>query len=240
MLVEVCANSLESALIAERAGADRIELCAELAVGGITPSYGLLKSVLHNISIPVHVLIRPRGGDFTYSGDELDIMLEDIACSLDLGAAGIVSGILHEDFSLDVQRTAILVKAAKDVKFTFHRAFDWTKDPFNTLKELEALRVHTILTSGQQPKAVDGIILLKELQNSASSVQIMPGSGVNSANASVFKEAGFGALHLSGTRMIKKLDAQPKVKMNSADFLSDDHIAITQHDSIVEVLNKVK
>lgn len=240
MLVEVCANSLESAMIAERAGADRIELCAELAVGGITPSYGLLKSVLAKVSIPVHVLIRPRSGDFTYSRDELDIMVEDIACCLDLGAAGIVSGILHEDFSLDVQRTAILVKATKDLKFTFHRAFDWTKNPFHVLKELETIGVHTILTSGQKPKAVEGVILLKELQKNASSVQIMPGSGINSANASVFKDAGFSALHLSGTRMIKKLDVRPNIKMNSSDLLSDDHIVITQHDAIASVLNKVK
>lgn len=240
MLVEVCANSLESALVAERAGAHRIELCAELAVGGITPSYGLLKSVLDKVSLPVHVLIRPRSGDFTYSDAELDSMLEDIACCLDLGAAGIVSGILYKDFSLDVKRTGRLINATKNLKFTFHRAFDWIRDPLNALTELENLGVDTILTSGQQSSAEEGISLLKELKKKASSLEIMPGSGINSANALLFKEAGFGAIHLSGTRMIKQLDVQPRVEMNSYRLLSDDHVPITQYDTINGVVNKVK
>ncbi len=240
MLVEVCANSLESALVAERAGAHRIELCAELAVGGITPSYGLLKSVLDRVSLPVHVLIRPRSGDFTYSDAELDIMLEDIACCLDLGAAGIVSGILHKDFSLDVKRTGRLINATKNLKFTFHRAFDWIKDPLNALADLNNLGVDIILTSGQQSRAEEGISLLKELQKSTSKLQIMPGSGINSANALLFKESGFSAIHLSGTRLIKQLDVQPRVKMNSYRLLSDDHVPITQYDAITGVVNKVK
>src|SRR6056297_3221779 len=109
MIVEVCANSLQSALIAQEAGADRIELCSELAVGGITPSYGLLKAVREKISIPVNVLIRPRSGDFTFSDDEFEIMKTNIALCIELGFNGVVSGALHPDFSLDVERTKELV-----------------------------------------------------------------------------------------------------------------------------------
>ena len=240
MLVEVCANSLESALVAEQAGADRIELCCELAVGGITPSYGLLKAVMQQVSIPVHVLIRPRSGDFSYSESEFEIMLADIQSCIELGAKGIVAGVLHKDFKLDVERTKLLRKASGDLKFTFHRAFDWVKDPMETMKILEDIGVDVILSSGQQPKAIDGIILLKALHEKASSVQIMPGGGVNKMNANVFKEGGFRAVHLSGTAMVEKLPEPPKVSMNSPNFLSDDHYPVTQLDAIVGVVDKVK
>ena len=129
MLVEVCANSLESALNAQKGGADRIELCSELGVGGITPSYGLLKMVKERLSVPVHVLIRPRAGDFSYSEMEFELMRRNIALCVDLGFEGIVSGILHRDFSLDEERTGALIEASGSLSFTFHRAFDWVNDP---------------------------------------------------------------------------------------------------------------
>jgi copper homeostasis protein len=240
MLVEVCANSLESALVAERAGADRIELCSELAVGGITPSYGLLKAVMEQLSIPVHVLIRPRSGDFSYSNEEFEIMLTDIKCCIDLGVKGIVAGVLHKDFELDEERTRILRAASGDLKFTFHRAFDWVKDPVGTMKLLESMGVDSILSSGQQEKAIDGIDVMKELHRNTSSIQIMPGSGVNINNVDIFREAGFNAVHLSGTTMIKKLQRPPKVSMNSSSFLSDDHYPVTQLNVILDVVAKVK
>ena len=189
MLVEVCANSLRSAINAEKAGADRIELCAELGVGGITPSYGLLKSVKERISIPVHVLIRPRSGDFTYSDSEFDIMKKDVALCVDLGFDGIVSGVLHKDFSLDEKRIeSINQKPSKELKFTFHRAFDWVEDPYKALEQLEALKVDFILSSGQQKSAAEGIDLLIELLQQESNCSIMPGGGIGIDNVLRFKE----------------------------------------------------
>lgn len=240
MLVEVCANSLESALIAERAGADRIELCSELAVGGITPSYGLLKAVREQISIPVHVLIRPRSGDFTYTDKEFDIMLINIALCVDLGFDGIVSGVLLRDFTLDVERTRKLKAASGDLKFTFHRAFDWVMDPMDTLKQLEDLGVDYILSSGQQKSAPQGIDLLTVLLAKASTIQILPGSGINSHNVGLFEKNGFNAVHLSGTEMIETLPKTPTLSMNSPRFLSDDHKAVTQLGNIKDVVGKVK
>ena len=240
MIVEVCANSLESALVAERAGADRIELCSELAVGGLTPSYGLLKAVKQQISIPVHVLIRPRSGDFTYSDAEFDIMLTDIKLCAELGFEGIVTGVLLEDFTLDVERTRKLKSAAHELQFTFHRAFDWVVNPLEALVQLENMQVDYILSSGQQKSASLGIDFLSELKDKSTSVQIMPGSGVNAGNVKSFKSIGFKVVHLSGTAMIPTLSKKPLISMNSSSFLSDDHVAVSQLENIKAVMAKVK
>ncbi|APQ17817.1 copper homeostasis protein CutC [Maribacter hydrothermalis] len=240
MKVEVCANSLESALVAEHAGADRIELCSELAVGGLTPSYGLLKAVKEQVSIPVHVLIRPRSGDFTYSDDEMNIMLSDIELCLELGFDGIVSGVLLKDFSLDVHRTQKLKAVAGNLKFTFHRAFDWIRNPFEALAQLETMQVDYILSSGQQKSAPLGIEFLSELKRKSKTVQIMPGSGVNAENVTIFKNKGFKAVHLSGSAMVQTLPEIPIISMNSERFLSDDCIALTQLENIKAVVTKVK
>ena len=240
MIVEVCANSLESALVAERAGADRIELCSELAVGGLTPSYGLLKAVKEQVSIPVHVLIRPRSGDFTYSADELNIMLADIRLCVELGFDGIVSGALLNDFSLDIAQTQKLKTTAGKLNFTFHRAFDWITNATEALEQLEAMQVDYILSSGQQKSALLGIDFLSKLKSKSKSIQIMPGSGVNASNVASFKNKGFSAVHLSGTAMIQTLEEKPIISMNSERFLSDNYTAVTQLENIKAVVAKVK
>lgn len=240
MLVEVCANSLKSALNAQEAGADRIELCSELAVGGITPSYGLLKAVREKIHIPVNVLIRPRSGDFTFSDYEFNIMKTNIALCRDLGFNGIVSGALHSNFSLDVERTKELIIASGDLDFTFHRAFDWVKDPRNTLRQLELLGLNTVLTSGQQTSALLGIDLLEDLHKVSTNCVIMPGSGINQDNVHQFKTKGFHAVHLSAARYCKTIDEQPLVPMNSASFLYDDGVAVSNLEVLRAVVETVK
>ena len=167
MILEICANSYQSAVNANIAGAHRIELCSEISVGGTTPSYGLLKKVMADIDIPVHVLIRPRSGNFTYSDKEFDIMKENIRLCKDLNCAGIVSGVLHEDNTIDVKRTSELIELSKPMSFTFHRAFDVVSKPKESLLKLLNLGVDRLLTSGQQEKAEDGIDLLIELQKLA-------------------------------------------------------------------------
>jgi copper homeostasis protein len=240
MIVEVCANSLQSAVNAQKAGADRIELCTELGVGGITPSYGMLQTARELIRIPVHVLIRPRSGDFTYTTEEFDLMAKDIECCASLGFDGIVSGILQPDLQPDLVRTAALLATGQGMHFTFHRAFDWIPQPMDALGRLEAIGVKTILTSGQAASAMEGLELLTDLEKAAGNTAIMPGGGINPENALAFKEKGFKAIHLSAALMIKTLAAQPVPSMNTMAFLSDDHRPESQFTIIREVVSCVK
>ncbi len=205
MILEICANSYQSAINAEKAGAQRIELCSELSVGGITPSLGLLKKVMHNLSIPVQVLIRPRSGDFSYSNAEFDIMKENILQCKELGCAGIVSGVLCADNTIDIERNRELIELSKPLSFTFHRAFDVVPKPKESLLQLINLGVNRLLTSGQKEKAEDGIDLLSELQKMAhNKLIILPGSGINHLNSSLFKNAGFTEIHSSASKIISK------------------------------------
>ncbi|MFT5231735.1 MAG: copper homeostasis protein [Planctomycetota bacterium] len=209
MKIEICANSFASALAAQNAGADRIELCSQLSVGGLTPSYGLITKVKEELTIPIHVLIRPRAGDFKYTKYELDIMIRDIKFCKDLGCAGVVSGVLKKDTSLDASATKQLMQAAGNLEFTFHRAFDLVPNASETLRVLEQLGVTRILSSGQKSKAIDGIETLKILLKISEGIQLMPGSGINTDNALNFKEAGFEMIHFSA---ISKADAPHKPK----------------------------
>lgn len=222
MIIEVCASSLKSALTAQGSGADRIELCTALGVGGLTPSFGLLKSVKELISIPVHVLIRPRMGDFTYSDLEFQTMISDIELVKSMGFDGVVSGVLNSGFSIDINRTKQLIRAASGMKFTFHRAFDWVSDPQAALRTLEVLGVDILLSSGLESKAIEGITLLERLQLQTSSIVIMPGSGVNDSNVAEFEQTGFKAIHLSGVVGEQKLNLSGKIPMTSPSMLLDD------------------
>ena len=204
MKLEICANSFQSAKNAEEAGAHRIELCSELAVGGITPSYGLIKQVVEELSIETYVLIRPRSGNFIYTDVEIEIMKNDIQTCKDLGCSGIVSGVLKEDNSLDVKRTKMLIEISKPLAFTFHRAFDWTPNPIEALEQLIKIGVNRVLTSGQESNAEKGFELLKRLKSMANNrIIILPGSRIKSDNAMLFKEAGFKEIHASASTILK-------------------------------------
>ena len=239
MLVEVCANSLESALNAEKAGADRIELCSELGVGGVTPSFGLISLVKQKLSIPIHVLIRPRSGHFTYSQSEFQVLLKDIEMCKEAQVDGIVSGVLKADASLDIERTKQIVKAAKPLHFTFHRAFDWVANQKHVLKQLENLGVDSVLTSGAQVTAEQGMQQLKELYDLAGNITIMPGGGVNAINIEGFKKVGFRAIHLSGTSFVNKVALNQKIAMNSQKHLVEDEIAVTNEEIIRQIVQRV-
>ncbi len=204
MLLEICANSYQSAKNAQDAGAHRIELCQELSVGGITPSYGLLKQVRDTLSIPVFVLIRPRSGNFVYTEDELDIMKQDIQLCKDLGFQGIVSGVLNADDTIDLKQTKELVELSKPLSFTFHRAFDCVKNPEEALEQLIDLGVDRILTSGLQPSAEKGINTLKKLNEKAKGrITILAVGGINQNNAKRFKEIGLKEIHASASSTIE-------------------------------------
>lgn len=238
MLIEICTSSYQSAINAEIAGAQRIELCSELAVGGITPSHGLLKKVMNEVTIPVHVLIRPRSGDFTYTDDEFEIMKENILYSKALGCAGIVSGVLHTDATIDIPRTQELITLAAPMSFTFHRAFDWVAHPEKAILELERIGVHNVLTSGQETSAEKGLPLLQKLQG-ISTVNILPGGGINPKNAHLFKEAGFDQIHLSASKSTQTI-AVPKISMHSEKFFDETllfHSDITTIKKIRSILD---
>lgn len=201
MIIEICANSFESAQIAQNAGAQRIELCTDLSVGGLTPAYKEIEKVLSELTIPVHVLIRPRSGNFCYSESELATMIQDITYCKQLGCAGVVSGVLTSEGKIDSAATAELIAASEGIEFTFHRAFDECSDWENGFNFLLSAGVTRLLSSGQQAKAINGIQLLKRLKDRAQhKLQIMPGGGVNAQNVMAFKEAGFEMIHFSATQ----------------------------------------
>lgn len=181
--LEVIAFSIESCAIAEKSGAQRIELCDNPAEGGTTPSAGMIRKAREQTNIQLYPIIRPRGGDFLYSEDEFDIMKEDIRIAKEAGCDGVVFGLLNRDGSIDMERTARLVEYSWPLKVTFHRAFDRVKDPVSSLEDVIRCGCSRILTSGLRPSVSDGIELLKELVNKAGDrISIMPGSGVRSSN----------------------------------------------------------
>ena len=239
MLVEVCANSLESAINAQEAGADRIELCSELGVGGITPSVGLIRVVKERLSIPIHVLLRPRSGHFAYSNTEFEVMKADILACKELGVEGVVSGILREDFSVDVERTKALVELSKPMHFTFHRAFDWVAQPMESLRVLEEIGVDTVLTSGQFPSAEQGLHLLEAWQKQTS-MTVMAGGGVAPGNALLFKKIGLHAVHCSGTSFGNSIELKGKISMNSPKHLVEDAFASTNVETVRKIVQAVK
>ena len=199
MTVEVCAYSLESCLNAQQAGASRVELCSGPGEGGTTPSAGLIAAVREHISIDLYVMIRPRGGDFVYDSNELDVMRRDIDIARSMGANGVVIGVLLPDGTVDVDRTRSLVQHAHPMGVTFHRAFDLTPDPLQALEAIIETGAERVLTSGQQPTAPQGARLLTQLVWQAGNrIEIMAGGGVSADNGPLLAATGVHALHLTG------------------------------------------
>lgn len=201
-LLEVCADSFFSCLAASRVGADRVELCGQLVIGGVTPSFSLFQMVKECIPIAVRVLIRPRFGDFLYDGEEIEEMCREIDFFARAGADGVVVGALQRDGALDITAMKELLRSAKGVGVTLHRAFDVSKDPFETLEAAVSLGVDTILTSGQRNSAIEGAELLKALQTAAGGrIRLMAGGGVRSSNlARLHERTGITAFHTSARK----------------------------------------
>ncbi|MCX6204815.1 MAG: copper homeostasis protein CutC [Bacteroidetes bacterium] len=206
-LLEIAVFNIESAFAAANAGADRLELCENPYDGGTTPSYGFLKNVAENISIPVFPIIRPRGGDFLYSQAEFKQICYDIELCKDLGFKGVVSGLLLADGTIDHKRTSALVTLAGSMQFTFHRAFDRAVHPLQALETIIETGAHRILTSGQVPNAFDGKEMIQQLVlQSNDRIIIMPGSGVRSNNIKALQTfTGARELHSSARVSQKSL-----------------------------------
>jgi copper homeostasis protein len=198
MTLEVCIDSLEGAELAKRYGAQRVELCSALSVGGLTPSIGLLVACAEVTE--VHAMLRLREGDFTYSSKEIKIMLDDIDFLANAGASGVVFGCLTESKAIDLKASAELIKEARilGLEATFHRAFDFSDNPKESLNKLIDLGFDRLLTSGQKPRAIEGIDLIRDLVDLADGrIEIMAGSGVNATHALKLANAGVDALHFT-------------------------------------------
>ncbi len=202
--LEICVDSVESALNAQEAGADRVELCNDLIEGGTTPSMGTISSVRNNINIGVHVLIRPRGGDFLYTDAEYDVMRRDIDICGEAGVDGIVIGILEKSGEIDVERTAKLIESASPMSVTFHRAFDLCLDPKKGLEAVINAGADRLLTSGQAEKTEDGCELISQLIGKARErLIIMPGSGISESNIKLIAQrTGAKEFHLTARTAI--------------------------------------
>lgn len=224
VLLEICCYSLDCAVTAQAAGADRIELCSAPAEGGLTPSVGMLTGGRASVSIPVHPIVRPRGGDFCYSASEFAIMLDDIALIRDLGYPGLVTGLLTEDGEVDMPRMQKIMAAAQGMAVTFHRAFDMCTNPFNALDKLAGLGVARVLTSGQQASAEKGISKIAELIAYSGAPIIMAGAGVRLSNLDMFIAQGVKELHSSAGRKVPSVMRyrNPGVSM-SADAGADEY-----------------
>jgi copper homeostasis protein len=183
-VLEICVESVEYAIAAERGGAQRIELCSDLSSGGITPSSGLMQTVRRHVHVPIHVLIRPRAGEFYYSDYELEIMRDDIHAAKQFGVDGIVLGILHRNTRIDIERTKALVDLARPLPVTFHRAFDESENLETSLEEVIRTGASRILTSGGKPRAADALPTLARLVQAAKGrILLMPCGGIDSENA---------------------------------------------------------
>jgi copper homeostasis protein len=211
--VEVCVDSIDSALNAQFGAASRVELCDNLPEGGTTPAYGTIAIAREKLDIDLFILIRPRGGDFLYSDLEFEAMKKDIRIVKDIGADGVVFGILNPDGSIDAERNKILRDLARPMGTTFHRAFDLSADPMQNLEDIIDIGMDRLLTSGQAPSALEGKHLILELIRKAGKrISIMPGGGINEENVKILKEyTGASEYHVTlrneqNSKMIFKRD----------------------------------
>lgn len=205
-ILEVCVDSLESALAARAGGASRLELCSNLVIGGTTPSLSLLKAAKRETGLPVHALLRPRFGDFLYTEREFSLLLEDAAALLENGADALVCGFLTPDGELDSPRMERLISLAHSAgrKFTLHRAFDVCRDPFSALERCKEWGVDTILTSGQAPSCLEGAELLQQLFPLAGNTELLIGAGVTAAAIHTLRQKlpQARSFHMSGKRVL--------------------------------------
>jgi copper homeostasis protein len=240
-IVEVCVDSVEGAVAAQDGGADRVELCSDLLEGGLTPSHGTVRVARERLRIGLMVMVRPRGGDFCYSDAEFAVMREDVADAKAAGADGVVFGLLEPDGTVDRRRTAELVALARPLTVTFHRAFDMTRDPFEALDALVALGVDRVLTSGQEPSALEGIELIARLVDRAGGrMVVMPGGGITARTAGrvaagcAAREVHFASLEPCEGRMVYR---NTRVFMGGALRPAEYAREVTRAERVAEVID---
>ncbi|MDX5437340.1 MAG: copper homeostasis protein CutC, partial [Pontibacter sp.] len=226
-----------SAVAAARGGAQRVELCDYLSGGGTTPSAGMIEVVRQSIGIGLHVLIRPRRGDFLYTEAELDVMKKDVEVCKELGVDGVVIGVLDKHGRIDTARTEELMVCAGPMNVTFHRAFDLCADPLRGLRDLLQLKVHRLLTSGQQATALQGASLIRELhERAAGKLIVMPGGGVNAANVEeLIAKTGVAEVHAS----VRKLVPSGMLVHNNYPPMSGNQL-LSEYEQLIADVEHVK
>jgi len=242
--LEICVDNVDSAIEAQVAGVDRIELCSNLIEGGATPGLGTILSARNNLTIGINVIIRPRGGDFLYTDLEYDTMRRDIDICGENGVDGIVVGILRSDGSIDIERTARLIEFANPMTATFHRAFDMSSDPLNGLEDIIATGADRLLTSGQKNSAMDGVVLITQLvKNSANRIIIMPGGGINQSNIEqIARLSGAKEFHLTGRKVIdsEMIFRRDGISMGSSTGMSEFSRKVVDPDMIKRIIGILK
>ncbi len=236
--MEVCANSLSSAIEAERGGAIRVELCDNLLEGGTTPSFAQIKLAKLMLKIEVYPIIRPRGGDFLYTDLEFDVMKADIIACRKLRCDGVVFGILTDKGDIDIKRCAELMKLAKPMQVTFHRAFDMCNDQFKALEQIISLGFSRILTSGGENNAIKGISRLSSLVEKAGTrISIMPGSGISIENITkIIAETGVKEFHGSARSTIAGKMKYKNAKLNMGEGRDEFAIEITNATTVKNLI----
>ena len=240
-VLEIATSDFETTRSAFEGGADRIELCANLNEGGTTPSYGTIFQCRENFDVLLYPIIRPRGGDFLYTDDEFEIMLHDVKLCKQSGCDGIVIGLLNEDGTIDIKRTAALVDIAYPMGVTFHRAFDRCRNAFEALEQLVQIGCERILTSGQQATVNEGMELIAELNKIADHrIIIMPGSGVRKENIKLLAEkTGCKEFHSSLRSKAKgKMDFIHPAFENSAESYMNNSIDAFEVSALKKILSE--
>ena len=242
--LEICVDSVESAINAQSAGADRVEFCDNLAEGGTTPGYGSIISARSNLTIGLHVIIRPRGGDFLYSDLEFDIMRRDIEICGECGVDGIVTGILLPGGNIDVERTSKLFEFAYPMSTTFHRAFDMCSDPVQGLEDVIASGASRLLTSGLKNKALDGIELIRQLVIQAGErIILMPGGGIDETNVALIATATKASeIHLTGRKTIDSdmIFRRQGINMGGVPDIPEFSRKVADPERIKNIINIIK
>ena len=239
MILEVCTEGVEMSVDAYQAGATRIELCAAIAQGGITPSAGVIEQVCKSVKCPVHVMIRPRAGDFLYSSYDFAAMLDDISAAKDLGAEGVVFGLLDADGLIDTERCEKLLDAAVGMKTVFHRAFDMAADPYGSFNMIQELGFDVLLTSGRRQTAKDGMEVIRQLvSRKKSNIQIMAGSGVSPSNAAILASTGVQALHFTCKKIMDGAMRFQNRELQSMGSADRDEFAVEMFD--LDKFNNIK
>jgi len=235
-LIELCVEGIDGFLAAQEAGADRVELCASLMEGGLTPSLATIRAAVKAAKIPVHVIIRPRGGDFLYSQAEFDSMVEDVRALREEGVAGVVIGCLTPDGRIDEARTKALVEAARPMSVTCHRAFDMTADAHAALEALVRCGVDRVLTSGQRDTAVDGIAILKSaVEQAAGRIVIMGCGALDAGNIrKVRDKTGLAEMHFAALKTVPSGMAfrNPHVGMGGTEKDREYEVTLTDRDAV--------
>ena len=244
ILVEICCGSLEDALEAEQGGADRVELCSALFLGGLTPSMGTVIEAKARLKIPVMVMIRPRGGGFCYTEPEMAVMERDTVLAVEQGADGIVFGILNADGSIDEKRSRRLRKLIGDRQAVFHRAFDVTPDPFRALDQLVELGITRVLTSGQEDTVPEGLPLIKRLiEYAGDRIQVLPGGGIKlNSLCQVVEATGSNQVHLTAfkTQADTSVRGRPFVTFGGALYPPEDQYQVGDRRLVERIVSTLK